>query len=70
MTHTSKLKAPPIVYVVETEYWLENEAWPENDLCLADDSENNAALLTSTRGVRIGVRSSTGHEVRSLLELD
>lgn len=31
VAHTEKSKAPPTVYEVETEYWLENEASPMND---------------------------------------
>ena len=34
-----------MVYVVETDHWLENDASPANELCLAHDFETNHASL-------------------------
>lgn len=64
--YTEKSKAPPIVYVVETEYWLVNEAPPTDNLCSARNLRLHDALLTS---IRVGVRSGTGYEVGALLKL-
>ena len=34
-----------MVYVVETDHWLENDASPSNELCLAHDFGTNRASL-------------------------